>query len=514
MRSSFTRSAIARCAVFALAGNLAACGGGGASSTIAPARSSTVPSAANRFSLGLVAAKPAEIAQMTHIRHLLSVTTLPAAVDLSAKMPSVGDQGQEGSCVAWASAYAMRGYEARQDVWAAIAPKSTDPTLNFSASFIYNQLNGGQDAGISIPAALNLMEQKGAATLADMPYVAGQFTTQPSAAALSDATHFKLSSYGYIAPTDFTSMKGQLAAGIPVILAIQVYSNFFGLGQNQVYTGAAGTYEGGHAIAAVGYDDFEAGGRNHQLMGTVLGNRGLWLDQLYCVEPNRARSVFGDRRPRCTTSTRSQPHTDRDPGAVPNRNRQTVADAEHDANPIAVTDRDAETVADADTDAGSDRDAETVADTDTDAGSDRDAETVADADTDRDAQTVADTDAQAVTDTDAQTIADTDAQAVADTDAQAVADTDAQAVAHRDTETVTHRDTEVIADRDPQVVADRDAQTSADGNAQTNGAAQTLTDAQTFGETDRRSVEYSTPLTVSGGGIRPVILPCDNGPHE
>ncbi len=278
MRSSFTRSAIARCAVFALAGNLAACGGGGASSTIAPARSSTVPSAANRFSLGLVAAKPAEIAQMTHIRHLLSVTTLPAAVDLSAKMPSVGDQGQEGSCVAWASAYAMRGYEARQDVWAAIAPKSTDPTLNFSASFIYNQLNGGQDAGISIPAALNLMEQKGAATLADMPYVAGQFTTQPSAAALSDATHFKLSSYGYIAPTDFTSMKGQLAAGIPVILAIQVYSNFFGLGQNQVYTGAAGTYEGGHAIAAVGYDDSKQAVEIINSWGPYWGTAGYgWI---------------------------------------------------------------------------------------------------------------------------------------------------------------------------------------------------------------------------------------------
>ena len=192
---------------------------------------------------------------MTQIRHVLGTVALPSFVDLSAKMPAVGNQGSEGACVAWASAYAMRGYEARRDVWSSIDPKNTAPALNISPSFVYNQINGGHDAGSSIPAALSLMQSKGAATLADMPYVAGQFKTQPSAAALADAAHYKLSSYGYIAPNNLTSIKAELAAGSPVILAINVYNNFFLLGSNQIYSAVSGAYQGGHAVTVVGYND-------------------------------------------------------------------------------------------------------------------------------------------------------------------------------------------------------------------------------------------------------------------
>jgi C1A family cysteine protease len=253
MRSPAIRSSLASLAVIAFAGGLAGCGGSGGSAALSPAAGLQQPAA--RFSLGLITADPADIARLPSIRHLLSVSGLPSSADLSAKMPAVGYQGAEGSCVAWALAYAMRGYEAREDVWSSIAPQTTDPALNFSPSFVYNQLAHGKDTGITIPAALTLLQQKGAATLADMPYVAGQFTTQPPAAAFADAVHYKLSSFGSIAPTDLTSMKAQLAAGIPVLLAIKVYSNLYALKSNQIYTGISGTFEGGHAVSLVGYDD-------------------------------------------------------------------------------------------------------------------------------------------------------------------------------------------------------------------------------------------------------------------
>jgi Papain family cysteine protease len=253
MRSPAIRSCVAGLAVIAFASGLAGCGGSGGSAALSPAAGLQQPAA--RYSLGLITADPADIARLPSIRHVLSVGGLPSSTDLSAKMPAVGNQGGEGSCVAWALAYAMRGYEAREDVWSSIAPQTTDPALNFSPSFVYNQLAHGKDTGITIPAALTLLKQKGAATLADMPYVAGQFTTQPPAAAFADAVHYKLSSFGSIAPTDLTSMKAQLAAGIPVLLAIKVYSNLYALKSNQVYTGISGTYEGGHAVSLVGYDD-------------------------------------------------------------------------------------------------------------------------------------------------------------------------------------------------------------------------------------------------------------------
>jgi hypothetical protein len=291
VRSPQIRSTVAQLAILALAGSLTACGGGGGGSVLpspggnaqfgAAAPNTAIgltQTAGTRYALGFVAAAPADIALMPHIRRVLSVTALPTAADLSANMPAVGYQGAEGSCVAWAAAYAMRGYEAREDVWSTIAPQTTDPAHNFSPSFVYNQLNHGKDAGITIPAALTLLEQKGAATLADMPYVAGQFTTQPPAAALADATHYKLSTYGYIAPTDTTSMKAQLAAGIPVMLAIKVYNNFYALGPNQVYTSISGAYVGGHAVSVVGYDDAKQAVKFINSWGTGWGTAGYgWI---------------------------------------------------------------------------------------------------------------------------------------------------------------------------------------------------------------------------------------------
>ena len=258
MLSPSSRPVVASAAAIALAAGLAACSGSGASA-VAPAvlgpASDGDQTGSARFALGFIPADPADIARMAHIRRTLALVALPSSVDLSPKMPAVGNQGQEGSCVAWASAYAMRGYEARRDVWSSVEPQTTNPAYNFSASFIYNQVNGGRDDGSTIPAALSLMETKGTATLADMPYVAGSYMTQPSSAALSDAANYKLASYGYIAPTDLTSIKTQLAAGLPVVVAIKVYRNLFSLGYNKIYTGIGGTYEGGHAVAIVGYNN-------------------------------------------------------------------------------------------------------------------------------------------------------------------------------------------------------------------------------------------------------------------
>ena len=286
MRSPAFRKFFASFAACALAGGLAACNGGGGSAALSPVRSSgafnaagaLAPPGAAGYSLGLVNASSTEIARMPQIRHLLSVSTLPSASDLSAKMPAVGYQGQEGSCVAWATAYAMRGYEARQDVWSGIAPQDPGPALNFSPSFVYNQLDHGKDAGITIPAALTLLHQQGAATLADMPYVAGQYTTQPSAAAVADAAHYKLATFGSITPSDLTSIKAQVVAGVPVMLAIKVYANLFALGSNQVYTGISGTYEGGHAVTVVGYDDAKGAVKFINSWGTAWGTAGYgWI---------------------------------------------------------------------------------------------------------------------------------------------------------------------------------------------------------------------------------------------
>jgi C1A family cysteine protease len=207
-------------------------------------------------------------------------------------MPPVGNQGSEGSCAAWSTAYAMRGYEARRDVWASILPQTLNPAYNFSPAFVYNQLNGGVDNGISFPAALTLIEKQGVGTLADMPYIAGLFTTQPTAAARADAANYKISTFGYIAPTDLTSIKSEVASGVPVMLGIKVYNNFFALGSNNaVYASVSGGYAGGHALTIVGYDNAKSAFKVLNSWGTGWGTAGYgWI--AYAVMPQIALEAY------------------------------------------------------------------------------------------------------------------------------------------------------------------------------------------------------------------------------
>jgi C1A family cysteine protease len=283
VRNHIVRSGIASIAALTLASGISACGsGGGGTTPNLPASATTTGGSAHPVgaphALGFKNANPADIARLTPRTNGLSTVYLPPSVDLSAEMPPVGDQGSEGSCVAWATAYAMRGYEARRDVWSSVTPQSTDPSFNFSPAFVYNQLNGGKDDGLVITSALGLLQNTGAATLADMPYVEGQYTTQPSAAAISDAANYKLSTYAYIAPTNLTAIKTQLAEGLPVILAIKVYYNFFNLGSNKIYTATSGAYQGGHAIAIVGYSNSKGAIEIINSWGSSWGTAGYgWI---------------------------------------------------------------------------------------------------------------------------------------------------------------------------------------------------------------------------------------------
>ena len=117
--------------------------------------------------------------------------TTPISVDLSANFPTPGDQGNQNSCVGWATAYALKSYQERvENGW----PLNTPEHL-FSPAFLYNQINGQQDRGSYINEALDLAVNKGLATLARMSYSDQDYLTQPSQAAFSEAADFKAASW-------------------------------------------------------------------------------------------------------------------------------------------------------------------------------------------------------------------------------------------------------------------------------------------------------------------------------
>ena len=93
--------------------------------------------------------------------------SLPRSVDLESKMPSPGNQGQQGSCTAWAVAYAAKSYQENQEhSW---VTNGWSTKTEFSPAYLYNQINGGVDKGSNILVAMRTIKEKGICSLYDMP---------------------------------------------------------------------------------------------------------------------------------------------------------------------------------------------------------------------------------------------------------------------------------------------------------------------------------------------------------
>ena len=181
---------------------------------------------------------------------------LPSSVDLSGNFPKPGSQGPTlGSCVGWATAYALKSYHERiEEGWSL----NRTNTL-FSPAWIYNQINRGENKGSRITDALQLMVDKGAATYATMPYDDTDYTTQPSGSAITEARNFKALSYSRVTGTE--QIKAELANRNPVVIGIKTFQSFQRLsGQHAVYNNFNGQEGAGHAVTIVGYDDDRYGG--------------------------------------------------------------------------------------------------------------------------------------------------------------------------------------------------------------------------------------------------------------
>jgi len=256
-----------------------------AKATGGPHQTGLLPPTASELS-ALATAEPLSIG-----RRPLS---LASSIDLTSNMPPPGDQGQEGSCVAWATAYAYRGFLDQVEYQWGLERTSgpvvcdlCDPDHNFSPAYVYNQLNGGHDNGLDPIAALNLLRNQGVATLAEMPYVPGQYLLQPTASQIAAAAPFKIASFAKLGFSlyfininpSLTAIKAQLAAGHPVLIGVSVDDSFENLGANQIWKNFVGKNYGGHELVLVGYDDSRNAFEFQNSWGTSWGTGGRgWVD--------------------------------------------------------------------------------------------------------------------------------------------------------------------------------------------------------------------------------------------
>jgi len=239
----------------------------------APARAGSAEDENDSFATGLV------FEPETVYRSFPVVGTyrafLPPAVDLSAFLPPVGSQGEQSSCVAWATSYGLRGYyENRRRGGVATAPL-------FSPAFIYNQIkshSAGCDVGTSISDALNLMKQVGTVPWSRFPYDPHDCSRLPEPRLADDARPFRIADWKRVDSSRVDDIKGQLYAGNPVVIGMVVNRAFHRLRGDQVFEDTD-TDGSGHAMVVVGYDDNREAFRLFNSWGRNWGDRGLgWVD--------------------------------------------------------------------------------------------------------------------------------------------------------------------------------------------------------------------------------------------
>jgi C1A family cysteine protease len=184
--------------------------------------------------------------------HKLTAAPLPPAFSLIAGMPAIYDQLNEGSCVANATAAAI-DYERKRQGLRFMIP---------SRQFIYwnardLEQSTDSDSGCMIRDAIKSVVSQGVCVEGFWPY-SEDLTVKPNA--LSYSTAIRHETLQYLSPVqDLTNLKAGLQLGYPFVFGFSVYSSF--MSDQVASTGIVPMPApsegqiGGHAVAAVGYDD-------------------------------------------------------------------------------------------------------------------------------------------------------------------------------------------------------------------------------------------------------------------
>ena len=210
---------------------------------------------------------------------------LPEMVSLERFCPPRLNQGAQGSCVAWASAYAAR------TILEASRTGKDPKSCRFSPSFLYNQIALENCQGSYIKLAMEQMKDKGLVPFEKMNYSDKDCSKQPTSDLKSLAANYKTAGFQRLTDVskgpmyDVLAIRQNLAKGSPCVIGMMVGGSFM---QNMVgkkmWIPTDEDYNqsgfGGHALCVIGYDDNLQGGAL-QIMnswGEEWGDRGFfWM---------------------------------------------------------------------------------------------------------------------------------------------------------------------------------------------------------------------------------------------
>ena len=242
----------------------------------------------------------------------LSASRSPDSVDLSKNpcFPKVGDQGQQGSCAAWAVTYYANGYQQALDKnWTDASTGNTEHLM--SPAWAYNKVNYGEDKGSHTWSNAKLIQSVGSATWSTIPYSASDHISWGSESAWRNAPEYRCGDiYTVFAPFDNTTIdivKNVLSNNHPVTFALHADS-YAGLGAGDdtiTSSEIASGYD--HVNTIVGYDDNKTAGNETGAFkivnswgsnwGNSWGGNGYYWMTYKAFLPGKYAIVWFDDKP-------------------------------------------------------------------------------------------------------------------------------------------------------------------------------------------------------------------------
>lgn len=254
---------------------------------------------------------------------------LPESVSLLKFAPPARDQGAQGSCVAWSSAYAAR------TILEAARTGENPASLAYSPAFLYNQIGLEGCQGSYIIRAMEFMKERGAVPYNEFPYDENNCTRQPDRSLLEEAARNRMHGFNRLTSDEGTkeisirSIKEHLATDAPVVIGMMVGESFMQpmMGQD-LWEPAPGDNSmmgfGGHAMCVVGYDDRKYGGAFliFNSWGPEWGNNGAaWVR--YGDFKRFVREAYGVNAMQATAEMQNKP-LEVSVGLVRNDNKQYI----------------------------------------------------------------------------------------------------------------------------------------------------------------------------------------------
>jgi hypothetical protein len=202
------------------------------------------------------------------MRAYLPMVKIPSKVDYTNCMSPVRDQGDEGTCVSFASTVGMKEYQEFIDY---------RKFVMLSPRFLYaecKKIDGMPDSeGTSVRVAMKVLIENGVCRESFWPYAPHQ-ADKPKKGAPADAKKFCVLSYARILNLD--ELRMSLAAKGPCVIGVKVFEGMMKTRTGVVPMPKAGERTlGGHAICPVGYDDAKKRVKFKNSWSEKWGERGF-----------------------------------------------------------------------------------------------------------------------------------------------------------------------------------------------------------------------------------------------